>query len=328
MLLRILKSNTWLSSLLIPLSGGLLWMYNFNAPTLLDIQFANGAMPLYHLIFNLLTKQAFWQIFISFSLVILNSFFVAQLGSTFIFIKKRSYLPGILYILTISSLQELHAFLPVHIATLCVLLSLYFIFDTYHKPIEIAFTFNASFFLALASLFYLPALMLFPLVWIAIFVLQKSDNARLLVVPFLGFGVPWLFMWAYTFLKDSDDSMRQDIVRMLWTSHNDYLIHPLFLALTAVVTFIAILGGISIFSFYHMLKVSARKYFIILFWMLGLMLVAGLSLVTIGIEIIVFLSIPISFFIAHFLLSDEKTIWKEILTWIYVATMVIAFLFY
>jgi len=329
MLLRILKSNTLLSALLIPVIGLLFWMPHFQLPTPLDIQLANGAMPLYYLVFNLLKGQDLWQIIIAFSLVIINSFFVAQLGSSFLFLKKRSYLPGIIYLITVSSLQELHALLPVHLATLCILIAIYFIIDTFHKPeVEITYTFNASFFLALASLFYLPALVLLPLVWISIFVLQKSDNWRLLVVPVIGCGLPWLYTWVFSFLKGSDAAMWQDISRMLWTSHNSYLLEPYFLLLTAVVFFVSALGSLSVISGYQRMKVSSRKYFVIFYWMLGLVLASALGLVTIGIEIVALSTVPIAFFIAHFLLSDQKSIWKEVLTWIYMGTMVLSLFFY
>ena len=327
MLLRILKSNTLFSSLLIPLIGVLFWIHNFLSPKLLDLQLANGAMPLYNLVYNLLKDQEFWQVFIAFCLILVNSFFVAQLGSSFLFLTKRSYLPGIIYLITVSSLQVLHAFLPIHLATLCVLISIYFIFNTYHKPLDITYTFNASFFLGLASLFYLPALILFPLIWIAILVLQTSNNWRLLVVPVLGFGTPWLFMWTYYFLKDSDSSMWNQINQMLWTSHNSYLLEPYFLLLTAVVTFVSMLGTFSTLSVYHRMKMSSRKYFVIFYWMVALMLASALGFVTIGIEIVTLSTIPVAYFISQFMLSDQKMIWKEILTWIYVGTMVFALIF-
>ena len=328
MLLRILKSNKLFSILLIPVIGILLWMHSFQSPVSLDIKLANGAMPLYYLVYNLLQGEYFWQVFIAFCLVLINSFFIAQLGSSFLFLKKRSYLPGIIYLITVSSLQELHLLVPVHLATLCVLISIYFIFDTYHKPVEITFTFNASFFLAIASLFYLPALVLVPLVWIAIFVLQKSDNWRLLIVPFLGYGTPWLFMWAFSVLSDSSSTMWNDIIEMLWTSHNAYLFEPYFLAITVVVILVSTLGSLSVISFYHRMKVSVRKYFVIFYWMLGLVLVSALGLVTIGIEIVALSTIPVAFLITHFLVSDQKPIWKEIITWIYVGTMVLVLGFY
>jgi len=328
MLLRIFKSNTIFSSLLIPVIGVLFWIHSFRAPDILDIKLANGAMPLYYFVFNLLKGQDFWQVFFAFCLVMINSFFVAQLGSSLLFVRKRSYLPGIIYLITVSSLQTLHSFLPIHLSTLCVLISIYFILNTYHKSIEITFTYNASFFLSLASLFYLPAIMLFPLVWIAIFVLQKSDNWRLLVIPILGFGTPLMFLWAFSFLNGSDTTLWNDIVKMLWTDHNDYLLQPYFLLLTSVVVFASTLGSISVLAVYHRMKVSSRKYFVIFYWMLGLILASALGLMTIGVEIVAFSTIPVAFFISHYLLADKRIIWKEILTWIYLATMIFALFFY
>ncbi len=328
MLLRILKSNNLFSTLLIPSIGILFWMHSFQTSLLFDIQSANGAMPLYNLAYSLLKEQAFWQVFVGFSLVIINSYFVAILGSSFLFPRKRSYLPGILYLITVSSIQSLHTLIPIHFATLFVLISIYFILDTYHRPVEISYTFNASFFMALASLFYLPTLILFPLVWISTFILQKDDNWRLQIMPILGFSMPWLFIWTYSFLNNSTSNLLTNIVNMLWDNHNAYLLDTYFLFLTVVVTIVTILGSLSVISVYYRMKVSSRKYFVIFFWMLGLVITPAICLITIGIEIVAFSTIPVAYFFSHFLLSDQKTIWKDLFTWFYLGTMVFALYFY
>jgi hypothetical protein len=328
MLLRILKSNTLFSSLLIPVIGVFFWIHSFQSPQLLNLNLANGAMPLYYLVYNYMKEQVFWQLFIAFILVMINSFFIAQLGSSFLFLKKRSYLPGIIYLITVSSLQVLHSLLPVHLATLFVLISIYLIFDTYHKKVEITYTYNASFFLALASLFYFPVVFLFPLVWISIFVLQKDDNWRLLAVPILGFGTPWLFMWAFSFMTDSYATLWKEMVTLLWTNHNGYLFEPYFLLLSTVVILLTTLGSFSVLSVYQRIKVSARKYFVILYWMLGLVVVSALGLMTIGPEIVALSTIPVAYFISHYLHSDKKPVLKEVLTWIYLGVMVFVLYFY
>ena len=102
MLLRILKSNTLISSLLIPVIGILFWMQSFQSPGLIDINLANGAMPFYTLFYKLFKEQDFWQVFFAFILVLVNSFFISQLGSNFLFQRNRSYLPGIVYLITVS----------------------------------------------------------------------------------------------------------------------------------------------------------------------------------------------------------------------------------
>jgi len=328
MLLRILKSNTLFSALLIPLIGLFFWFHSFQHPGVMDFARVNGGMPLYYLVGRYLKDQNFWQVFFAFCLVIFNSFFIAQLGSAFIFLRKRSYLPGIIYLITVSSFQMLHVLLPAHLATLFVLISIYFIFDTYHKKVEITYTFNASFFLAIASLFYLPVIVLFPLVWISIFVLQKDDNWRLLAVPILGFGVPWLFMWVYTFLNDTYLALWNELISMLWTRHNEYLLQPYFLLFTAVVAILTTLGSLSVLSVYQRIKVSARKYFVICYWIMGLVIVSALAFITISIEIVVLSTIPVAFFISQYLLSDQRRTLKEVLTWIYLGTGIFVLIFY
>ena len=328
MLLRILRSNTLFSTLLIPMIGFLFWIHSFQTATLVDLNLVNGAMPLYYLIFAFFKEQNFWQVFIAFCVVIFNSFFIAQMGSSFLFLKKRSYLPGIIYLITVSSLQVLHALLPVHIATLFVLISIYFIFNTFHKKVEITYTFNAAFFLAIGSLFYLPVVVLFPLVWISIFVLQKDDNWRLLAVPILGFGVPWLFIWVYSFMTDSYVKLWNELITMLWNRHNDYLFSPYFLTFTFVVALLTTLGSFSVFSHFLRMKVSARRYFVIFYWMLGLLLASALGLLTIDIEIVALSTVPVAYFISNYLLFNESRIVKEVFLWIYLATAAFILIFY
>ena len=328
MLLRILKSNTLLSALLIPVIGFFFWMHSLSAPVILDISLANGGMPLYYLAYHSFKDQNFWQVFFAFCLVVFNSFFIAQLGSSFLFLRKRSYLPGIIYLITVSAFQVLHALLPVHLATLFVLISIYFIFDTFHRKVEITYTFNAAFFLAIASLFYIPVVVLFPLVWISIFVLQKDDNWRLFAVPILGFGVPWLFMWVYSYLTDTYNLLWNELITMLWTRHNQYLLEPYFLVFTAIVAILATLGSFSVLGVYRRIKVSTRKYFVICYWILGLVIVSALGLITISIEIVALSTIPVAYFISHYLLADQRTILKEVLTWIYVLTAVVVLVYF
>jgi hypothetical protein len=122
--------------------------------------------------------------------------------------------------------------------------------------------------------------------------------------------------------------MWKEIIQTLWTYHNSYLLEPYFLLLTVVVSFVSTLGSWSVLSVYHRMKVSIRKCFVIFYWMLGLVLASALGLVTIGIEIVALSTIPVAFLITQFMVSDQKYLWREIVTWIYLGTMVFALIFY
>jgi len=327
MLLRLIKNNNLFGTLLIPIAAVLFWMNSFQTPSNLDVVSRESVMPLYYLLQELLKSLNFWQITKGFILVLVNSFLIAKLSSSFLLFKKGSSLPGIIYIITISSIKPLQTLHPVHIATFFILAAIYYILSTYHQQrSEISFTFNASFFIALASLFYFPAAALFPLIWISIFVLQKSDNWRLLVVPVMGFSAPWIFTWAVSFMNDSSGKLFSIIKNIIWSDNNAYLLDPIFLSVSALIILLTIMGSISLLSRYQSIKISSRKYFTIFYWMLGLLLITALSFTMVGMEIIALSTIPVAFVISYFFLSGERFFWKELFFFIYIGVMTASFL--
>jgi len=326
MLLRLIKSSKLFGTLFILILGVLFWIQSFQSPQNLGVVAKDSVMPLYFIVFGLLRGLHFWQVLTGFILVMVNSLFIARLSSSFLLFKKGSSLPGIIYVITISSVKMLQTIHPVHFAALCALIAIYYIFDTYQKRLEITFTFNAAFFIALASLFYLPSIVLFPLVWISIFVLQKSDNWRLMVVPILGFGVPWIFIWTISFMKDTNDKLPLTVKNILWADNNAYLSEPIFLSLSGLIILLTAIGSISLLSEYQLIKVSSRKYFTIFYWMLGLVVITALFFTAIGIEIVALSTVPVAFLISHFFLSGERYFWKELIFLIYISVMTAAYL--
>ena len=325
MLLRLIKNSNLFGMILIPVAGVLLWMHSFQAPHL-EVAAQDKVMPLYDILQGLMKGLPFWRVVAGFILVLVNSFIITRLSSLFLLFKKGPSLPGIIYVMTISSLRVLQTIHPVHIATFCVLIAILYIFNTYNRRVEVSFTFNASFFIALASLFYLPAALLFPLIWISIFVLQKSDNWRLLVVPILGFSAPWLFICSIAYMNDTWGEFISTIKNILWSDNNAYLMDPVFLSVSCLMILLTIFGSISLMSGYQLIKISSRKYFTIFYWMLGLLVITALSLTMVGIEILALSTVPVAYVISTFFLSGERYFWKELSFLIFIAAMVAAYL--
>jgi hypothetical protein len=213
----------------------------------------------------------------------------------------------------ISSWKVLQTLHPVHLATLCILISVFYIFSTYQKELEVSSTFNSAFFLSLASLFYLPAVILLPVMWISIFILQKSDNWRLILIPLFGFLVPWLFVFAIAFMNDTLGDLLSHLSAIIWALNSGYLFNPWFLGISAFMVFLMLLGSFSFLTNYQYIKVSSRKYFVVFYWMLGIIGISALAFSAIGIEIIALATIPSAFLISIFFLSGEKYFWKEII---------------
>lgn len=322
MFLRLFNSKNVYSAILIPLVAFLFWMEPLKQPTTLVVTSGEGMMPLYTFIVKFYTGNSIWPVLTGFLLVLFNGLILSLLSYEFQFLQHRTFLPGILYVSIVSSFPSLQTFHPVYPATLFVLLSVYYIFSTYHRKNEISSTFNASFVLSIGALFYMPVLTLLPLIWISIFVLQKSDNWRLLVIPLIGISLPCLLLWALLFVSGSDQTIISSIVQGVKSVNNQFIFHVAFLIITGFIFLLSAFGSISLINSVSIRKMSTRKYFIILYWMLGLSVPSIFLFPSTGLGIIAISTIPVSFLISHFFMSGKRGFWREFIFFLFMMTLV------
>ena len=322
MFLRLFNSKNVYSAILIPIVAFLFWMEPLKVPVTLVVNPSEGMMPLYTFVVKYFTGSSIWPVFTGFVLVLFNALIISLLSYEFQFLQHRTFLPGILYVSTVSSFPSLQTFHPVYPATLFVLISVYYIFSTYHRKKEISSTFNASFFLSIGALFYLPVITLFPLIWICIFVLQKSDNWRLLVIPLIGITLPWLLLWSFLFVSGSDQTFITSIFQGMKSVNNQFISNLGFLIITAFIFLLSAFGSISLINSVSIRKMSTRKYFIILYWMLGLSIPSVFLLPSTGLGIIAISTIPVSFLMSHFFMSGKRGFWKELLFFLFALALV------
>jgi hypothetical protein len=322
MFLRLFNNKNVYSVILIPLVGFLFWMEPLRVPvSLVSIQ-GEGMMPLYAFFARLYVSVSVWPIVTGFVLVLFNALILSLLSYEFQFLQHRTFLPGILYVIIVSSFPSLQTFHPVYPATFFVLLSVYYIFSTYHRKKEISSTFNASFLLSIGALFYLPVMTLLPLIWISIFILQKSDNWRLLVIPLIGITLPWLLVWTFLFITGSDQSFISSIVQGMRSVNNQFIFNPGFLVVTCFIFLLSAFGSISLVNSVNIRKMSTRKYFVILYWMLGLSIPSVFLFPSTGLGIIAISTVPVSFLISHFFMAGKRNFWREFFFFLFLATLV------
>ncbi|HEY5510113.1 MAG TPA: hypothetical protein VIK10_03715 [Prolixibacteraceae bacterium] len=322
MLLRLFNNKNVYSAILIPVVAFLFWMEPLRVPTALVVQPGEGMMPLYIFFAKFFTGTTIWPVMTGFLLVLLNALILSLLSYEFQFLQQRTFLPGIIYIATVSAFPSLQTFHPAYPATFFLLLSIYFIFSTYHRKNEISSTFNASFLLSVGALFYLPVVTLFPLIWISIFVLQKNDNWRLLVIPLIGITLPLLFLWSFLYVSGSDQAIIFTILEGMKAVNNQFIFEPAFLILTGFIFLLSAFGSISLINSVNIRKMSTRKYFIIIYWIIGLTIPSAFLFHSTDLGVIALSTIPVSFLMAHFFLSSKRNFWREFLFFLYMAILV------
>jgi hypothetical protein len=304
-------------------------MEPIQVPVTLVVSPGEGMMPLFVLCIKMYTGNTIWPVVTGFVLLLLNAFILSLLSYEFQFLQHRTFLPGIIYVATVSSFPSLQTLHPVYPATFFVLMSVYYIFSTYHRKNEISSTFNASFLLSTGALFYLPVVTLFPLILISIFVLQKNDNWRLLVIPLIGLSLPWPLFWSFLFVSGSDQTNIATILLGMKSVNNEFIFKIAFLVITAFIFMLSAFGSISLINSVSIRKMSTRKYFIILYWMLGLSIPSVFLFPSTGLGIIAISTVPVSFLIATFFMSGKRGFWREFIFFLFLLTLVAShFLFF
>jgi len=190
------KDNPLLLPLLFILNV-LLWINSILYPTFIAGVFENNPMPLYQLILFIPVKASWWISSIACLIILFQGLILNQLSSKFRLINEGTYLPGILFVVFVSSFHQLHQLNPLLFANIFLLFSLHIIFPTYRIEKTIDPFFISMFLISVGSLFYFP-MILFAIAMFYFMLNTRSFYWREWLVAILGLITPYIFaFWVY-----------------------------------------------------------------------------------------------------------------------------------
>jgi hypothetical protein len=322
MLLKTLKSNQTFHFLLIPLIAGALWIKSFLNPMPFPFYTGEDMMLLYQPINALIGKSTVASNIFALVFIILLAFLILKLNVQYTFIRVRTVLPSILFILITSGLHELHAMHPVYPAALFLILTVDRIFNAYDKEVIHSNAFEAGIFLAIGSLFYLNLVFFFPFLWIGFLIIKPKVNWREYILSTLGFILPWLAALAYyAGTGQSDDLI--GVLKENISSHQSFLVGNLPIQIyLGFLGFLTLLASFLILSQYDGKKISSRKYFKAFFWIFLMSCILIVANPAVSQDIIVLLAIPLTYLISNYLIYMKRPIWGEIYLSILIAGVI------
>lgn len=313
MILKILKSNQPFNFILFVIIGVLFWLNGFIKPQLYPFYIAENRNLLYKPIDLILSSSPFYSALLSLVLVILFAFIIQFINGQFAFIRIRTMLPAPLFILLMGGLTGIHTLHPVYFAVLFLLLAINRLFRIFENPRPHSAVFDAGFFLGIGSLFYFDLILIFPALFLGIFVLQKISKWRLFVINIIGFLLPFIFAFSYAFYTDQFLELLKIFENNLLTANNHFKSNvPLHIFL-GFILLITAFGSIRILQQYDTKKVSTRKYFtvfflVFLFSMFGFIFVPAVSH-----EMLVIMAIPVCYLISNYLVFMKSRFWGELI---------------
>jgi len=322
MLLRTLKSNQTFHFLLIPVIAAALWFKSFMNPALFPFYSGEDSMLLYQPINALIGKNTVASNIFALLFIILLAFLILKLNVQYTFIRVRTVLPSILFILITSGLHELHAMHPVYPAALFLILTIDRIFNAYDKEVIHSNAFEAGIFLAIGSLFYLNLVFFFPFLWIGFIILKPKVNWREFILTTLGFILPLLAALAYY----AATSQMEELVGIL--KENISLHQSLIKGNLPIQIYLGFLGILTLLASFLILsqydgkKISSRKYFKAFFWIFLMSCILFVANPAVSQDIIILLAIPLTYLISNYLIYMKRQIWGEIFLYILTAGVI------
>lgn len=322
MILRFIKNNQAIHFVTIPLIVTGLWFRAYLNPELFSYSSGEEQMPLYQFFARLGSVSVLGSNILAMVLVVLLAFFILKLNTSYSFIRVRSFLPSITFVLITSGVTALHCLHPVYFGALFLLLAANRIFAAYEKDQVNSNAFDSGFFIGLGSLFYFNLIFFFPMVWIGFMLIRKNPEWRNFVLPIIGLLLPWLYTFSFYFLTDSLPLLGNTIVQNVMSpvSLLDAAL-PIKIYLGLLI-FLTLVGSFFLVAQMDEKKVSSRKYFQIFFVIFIISMLVLLLVPSASQEMLILLAIPLSFLLANYLIFMRRQFWGNLFVYLLIGMVI------
>lgn len=231
---------------------------------------------------------------------------------------NNSFLPGFVYALLMSSDPGLLHAHPALFSNLFLLLALNTLLQSYRMEKAYACIFDAGLYIALASLFYMPAALFLLIVWAALIILRPFIW-REWVISILGFLVPWIlllfyFYWHGLSLQVPDPLLPLTWIKLLTFNPASFFQTPGEIAIAVVLFLTSILSFGRFLSDLNSGTVRTRSNLLVILNFFIISLIAGLFSAESQLNTISFIAIPAAvYFSGYFLFARKKALPEALL---------------
>ncbi len=161
---------------------------------------------------------------LTYVLVLFNAFLIAQFNTRHSVIRTRTFLPVLIFIISMSVWEGLHNNLLPHIILTMFIFSLFVFFDVYRSDQDAEKIFVATLILGIASLLAPSFVYLLPVFWIGIFQF-KSFSLRTWLGSIIGFAAPWVIYLSVKIYLAPGMEWTDDLLLQLLFSLPSFHIH-------------------------------------------------------------------------------------------------------
>jgi hypothetical protein len=199
MLIRAFRSTRFFPVMLLVILSGALWTISYTHSY--KVVEGNG-MPFYDIVLRLMALLPAWAgPLLGVLLVNLQGIHLNLVLNKHEVLYKQSWLPALLYVVLASLLPAFLWLHPLLFVNTILIFALDKIFSLYKSPGPLSLAFDGAFLLSLASLFYLPAVVLGLFYFLCLLILRPF-SWREWTVGILGWLLPFFLAFTWYFLND------------------------------------------------------------------------------------------------------------------------------
>jgi hypothetical protein len=226
----------------------------------------NYKMPLFDLVAHYINVRSYYIVLFTFITIIGTSIIINYTVNKYDILTKHSTLPALLYVLLMSCTDTLITLHPAVLANFFIALSFNRVFATYKQQSALTQLFDAGLLLGIASLFYLPSVLIY-LALIVALIIFNTFNWRQWVVTFLGLITPYLIVLSYYFYTDKLGFFwEQKIMFPLHLSNDLNAGTTSTYVLLAILFFVCTFSVVKLFDEYSSYTIKTRQALSYLLW--------------------------------------------------------------
>lgn len=320
MFVQFFKSNNASAYIFIPLIAIALWVFGYIHPV--EIPPIKHAMPLYELIASPFSL-GWLNITIALILVITEAFLLNYIVNQNEILTRPSFLPAMLYIIFMSSNKAMLVLHPLIFGNFFLLLAINRLLDSYRKDKAYSQFFDAGLLIALATLFYFPYIVFFPILGAALIILRPF-NWREWPISFAGALIPYVLIGTVYFLRDRLDYLLVDKMLFYFSKQLHFgALSGSFYFTNSIQLCILVLAGARLFTGLNSGSQKTKKGIVLMIWFL----LAGVASIAITQEVstscFAALAIPASVFYAHYFMNLKRSWLAEVLFLLFLGSIVI-----
>lgn len=193
---------------------------------------------------------------------------------------------------------------------------------TYRRDTAFGQVFDAGSLIGIATLFYLPSILIFPVIWVALVVLRPFIW-REWMISLLGLLVPLLFASVYYFWYDGLIEVWNE--RIVWPLTNRFFqfnASASFITLISAVGLLFVLSTGTLITGIRISKLKAKSSLLVIVWFSFFCAASMLMAPSVSVMYYSSLAIPVSVFFANYFFGVKPSWWGELMFWMLVSAIV------